>query len=132
MPSSRIRPLATAVAAPLHPALSLASCLVLLMVAPLAYPLSVSSHLCQFLVRKSEAYDANPFKDKDSLLPRSEYMHVDVVAYIIHTYIHIHKYTYLHTYILTHKVNLGMQSLKYHKTPSLKICILVCKKYILK
>ena len=54
---------------------------------------------------------------------------LDVVAYIIHTYIHIiHKYTYLHTYILTHKVNLGMQSLKYHKTPSLKIYISVCKK----
>ena len=46
VPSSRIRPLATAVAAPLHPSLSLASLLVLLMVAPLAYPLSVSSHLC--------------------------------------------------------------------------------------
>ena len=30
------------------------------------------------------------------------------------------KYTYLHTYILTHNVNLGIQSLKYHKTPSLK------------
>ena len=29
-----------------------------------------------------------------------------------HTYIHTH----LHTYILTHKVNLGMQSLKYLKT----------------
>ena len=46
VPSSRIRPLATAVVAPLHPALSLASRLMLLMVAPLAYPLSVSSHLC--------------------------------------------------------------------------------------
>ena len=46
VPSSRIRPLATAVAAPLHPALSLASRLMLLVVAPLAYPLSVSSHLC--------------------------------------------------------------------------------------
>ena len=44
--SSRIRPLATAVAAPLHPALSLAFRLMLLMVAPLAYPLSVSSHFC--------------------------------------------------------------------------------------
>ena len=44
----------------------------------------------------------------------------------IHTYIYIN--TYLHTYILTHKVNLGMQSLKYHKTPSLKIYISVCKK----
>ena len=41
----------------------------------------------------------------------------------IHTYIHIHKYTYLQKYILTHKVNLGMQSLKYHKTPSLNIYI---------
>ena len=55
-----------------------------------------------------------------------------VVAYIIHTYIHIyintHKYTYLHTYILTHNVNLGIQSLKYHKTPSLKIYISICKK----
>ena len=75
-------------------------------------------------------------KDKDGLLPRSEYMELDVVAYIIHTYIytyiHIyintHKYTYLHTYILTHNVNLGIQSLKYHKTPSLKIYISVCKK----
>ena len=46
MPSSRIRPLATAVVAPLHPALYLASRLMLLVVAPLAYPLSVSSHLC--------------------------------------------------------------------------------------
>ena len=53
---------------------------------------------------------------------------LDVVAYIIHTYIHTyihiyintHKYTYLHTYILTHNVNLGIQSLKYHNTPSLK------------
>ena len=42
VPSSRIRPLATAVAAPLHPALSLASRLMLLMVAPLEYPLSLS------------------------------------------------------------------------------------------
>ena len=46
VPSSRIRPLAIAVAAPLHPALSLAYRLMLQMVAPLAYPLSVSSHLC--------------------------------------------------------------------------------------
>ena len=46
MPSSRIRPLATAVAAPLHPALSLASRLMLLMVTPLEYPSSVSSHIC--------------------------------------------------------------------------------------
>ena len=46
VPSSRIRPLATAVVAPLHPALSLASRLILLMVALLEYPLSVSSHLC--------------------------------------------------------------------------------------
>ena len=44
VPSSRIRPLATAVAAPPHPALPLASRLMLLMVAPLEYPLSVSSH----------------------------------------------------------------------------------------
>ena len=46
VPSSRIRPLATAVAAPLHPALSLASRFMVLMVAPLEYPMSVSSHLC--------------------------------------------------------------------------------------
>ena len=46
VPSSRIRPLATVVAAPLHPALSLASLLMLLMVASLEYHLSVSSHLC--------------------------------------------------------------------------------------
>ena len=46
VPSSRIRPLATAVEAPLHPALSLASRLMLLVVAPLEYPLSVSSHIC--------------------------------------------------------------------------------------
>ena len=47
VPSSRIRPMATAVAAPLHPALSLASHLMLLMVATFEYgmPLSVSSHL---------------------------------------------------------------------------------------
>ena len=38
--------LATAVVAPLHPALSLPSRLMLLMVAPFAYSLSVSSHLC--------------------------------------------------------------------------------------
>ena len=44
--SSRIRPLATAVAAPLHPSLSLPTHLMLLMVAPLKYPFSVSSHLC--------------------------------------------------------------------------------------
>ena len=50
VPSSHIRPLATAVAAPLHPALSLASRLMLLMIAPLEYPLSVSSHLCLVLV----------------------------------------------------------------------------------
>ena len=46
VPSSRIRLLATAVAAPLHPALSLAYRLMVLMVAPLEYPMSVSSHLC--------------------------------------------------------------------------------------
>ena len=46
VPSSRIRPLATAVAAPLHPALSLAYRLMVLMVAPLENPMSVSSHLC--------------------------------------------------------------------------------------
>ena len=46
VPSRRIRPLATAVVAPLHPALSLASRLMLLIVAPLAYPLRVSTHLC--------------------------------------------------------------------------------------
>ena len=46
VPSSRIRPLATAVAAPLHPALSLESSLMLLMVGPLEYPLCVSSHFC--------------------------------------------------------------------------------------
>ena len=46
VPSSRIRLLATSVAAPLHPALSLAYRLMLLMVAPLGYPMSVSSHLC--------------------------------------------------------------------------------------
>ena len=46
VPSSRIRLLATSVAAPLHPALSLAYRLMLLMVAPLEYPMSVSSHLC--------------------------------------------------------------------------------------
>ena len=45
VPSSRIRPLSTAVAAPLHPALSLAYRLMLLMVTPLEYPLSVSSHI---------------------------------------------------------------------------------------
>ena len=44
--SSRIRLLATAVADLLHPALSLAYRLMLLMVAPLEYPMSVSSHLC--------------------------------------------------------------------------------------
>ena len=66
-------------------------------------------------------------KIKIKIKIKTVYCHVastwnlDVVAYIIHTYIHIHKYTYLHTYILTHKVNLGMQSLRYHKTPSLKI-----------
>ena len=55
---------------------------------------------------------------------------MDVVAYIIHRYIYIYIHTYIHThtYILTHKVNLGMQSQKYHKTPSLKIYISVCKK----
>ena len=45
-------------------------------------------------------------KDKDGLLPRSEYMEFGcrgVHHTYIHTYIHIHKYTYLHTYILTHK-----------------------------
>ena len=46
VPSSRIRPLVRAVAAPLHPFLSLASRLMLLMVAPLEYPLSVSNHIC--------------------------------------------------------------------------------------
>ena len=46
VPSSRIRPLATAVVAPLHPALSLAYRLMSLMVAPLAYPLRVSTHIC--------------------------------------------------------------------------------------
>ena len=46
VPSSRIRLLATSVAAPLHPALSLAYRLMLLMVASLEYPTSVSSHLC--------------------------------------------------------------------------------------
>ena len=46
VPSSRIRLLATAVAAPLHPALSLAYRLMVLMVPPLEYPMSVSSHLC--------------------------------------------------------------------------------------
>ena len=45
VPPSRIRPPATVVAAPLHPALYLAYRLMLLMVAPLEYPLSVSSHL---------------------------------------------------------------------------------------
>ena len=64
-------------------------------------------------------------KDKDGLLPRSEYMEFGCRG-LHHTYIHIHKYTYLYTYILTHKVNLGMQSLKYHKTPSLNIYISVC------
>ena len=44
--SSRIRLLATTVTAPLHPALSLASLLMLLTMAPLEYLLSVSSHLC--------------------------------------------------------------------------------------
>ncbi len=39
VPSSRIRLLATAVAAPLHPALSLACRLMVLMVAPLEYPM---------------------------------------------------------------------------------------------
>ena len=62
-------------------------------------------------------------KDKDGLLPRSEYMEFGCRG-VHHTYIHIcintHKYTYLHTYILTHNVNLGIQSLKYHNTPSLK------------
>ena len=66
-------------------------------------------------------------KNKDGLLPHSKYMEFGCRG-VHHTYIHIHKYTYLHTYILTHKVNLGMQSLKYHKTPSLKIYISVCKK----
>ena len=46
VPSSRIRLLETSVAAPLHPALSLAYRLMLLMVAPLEYPMSVSIHLC--------------------------------------------------------------------------------------
>ena len=46
VPSSRIRLLATAVAAPLHPALSLAYRLMVLIVAPLEYPMSVSNHLC--------------------------------------------------------------------------------------
>ena len=46
VPSSCIRLLATSVADPLHPALSLAYRLMLLMVAPLEYPMSVSSHLC--------------------------------------------------------------------------------------
>ena len=45
VPSSRIRLLATALTAPLHPALLLATRLMLLMVAPLECPLSVSSHL---------------------------------------------------------------------------------------
>ena len=49
VPSSRIRLLATAVAAPLHPALSLAYRLMVLMVAPLEYPMSVSSHVCRGL-----------------------------------------------------------------------------------
>ena len=49
VPSSRIRLLATAVAAPLHPAQSLAYHLMVLMVAPLEYPMSVSSHLCRGL-----------------------------------------------------------------------------------
>ena len=70
-------------------------------------------------------------KDKDGLLPRSEYMEFGCRG-VHHTYIHIyintHKYTYLHTYILTHNVNLSIQSLKYHKTPSLKKYISVCKK----
>ena len=48
-PSSHIRPLATAAAASLHQALSLASRLMLLVLAPFAYPLSVSSHLCRGL-----------------------------------------------------------------------------------
>ena len=51
VPSSRIRLLATSVAAPLHPALSLAYRLMLLMVAPLEYPMSVSIHLCLGLPR---------------------------------------------------------------------------------
>ena len=46
VPSSRIRRLATSVAVPFHPTISLASLLMLLMVAPLEYPFSVSSHLC--------------------------------------------------------------------------------------
>ena len=46
VPSSPIRPLATVARAPVHPALSLASRIMLLMVAPLEYHLSVSSHLC--------------------------------------------------------------------------------------
>ena len=46
VPSSRILPLATAVVAPLHPALSLASRRMLLMVAPFEYPSSVSTHIC--------------------------------------------------------------------------------------
>ena len=49
VPSSRIRPLATTVVAPLHPALSLASRLMLLTVAPIAYPLRVSTHICLVL-----------------------------------------------------------------------------------
>ena len=44
--SSRIRLMMTAVAALLHPALSLAHRLMTLMVAPLEYPVSVSSHIC--------------------------------------------------------------------------------------
>ena len=47
-------------------------------------------------------------KDKDGLLPRSEYMEFGCRG-VHHTYIHIyintHKYTYLHTYILTHNVS---------------------------
>ena len=87
-----------------------------------------------FFFFQNVLHNTHLIKDKIKIKIKTVYCHVastwnlDVVAYIIHTYIHIHKYTYLHTYILTHKVNLGMQSLKYHKTPSLKIYISVCKK----
>ena len=75
MPSSRIGPLATAVAAPLHPALSLASRLMLLMMVPLEYTLSADVFQRGMNPNSKSAGNAQRFQ-----LPATAPYHREVVS----------------------------------------------------
>ena len=76
--SSCIRPLATAVAAPLHPALSLASRLMLLMVAPLEYPFKFTYLKAKKIFFRNNVRQVHPNSKSAVALYLCPYSSVDV------------------------------------------------------